>query len=147
VLILGAFLAGAIVSLLRQPEGAELVHQLDAIGFGFFIPIFFIMVGVDFNLTVLMESPQALVLVPILLFAAILVKILPTLVFHMNFTCRETIGAGVLFSARLSLIIAASAIGLRLGVISETVNSPIILVAIITVAAAPLIFNRVIPKL
>jgi Kef-type K+ transport system membrane component KefB len=146
-IILGAFLAGAIISLLRQPEDANLVHQLDAIGFGFFIPIFFIMVGVDFNLTVLMESPQALVLAPILLVAAILVKILPSMVFRLNFTWRETLGAGSLLSARLSLIIAASAIGLRLGVISESVNSAIILVAIVTVALAPLIFNRIMPKL
>jgi len=145
-IILGAFLAGAIVSLLRQPEDAELVHQLDAIGFGFFIPIFFIMVGVDFNLAVLMESSQALILVPILLLAAILVKILPAFVFRLSFTWRETLGAGTLLSARLSLIIAASAIGLRLGVISESVNSAIILVAIITVAAAPLIFNRLVPR-
>lgn len=145
-IILGAFLAGAIVSLLRQPEDADLVHQLDAIGFGFFIPIFFIMVGVDFNLAVLMESPQAIVLVPILLLAAILVKILPALVFRLNFGWKETFGAGSLLSARLSLIIAASAIGLRLGVISEPVNSAIILVAIITVASAPLIFTRIMPK-
>ncbi len=145
-IILGAFLAGAIISLLRRPEDADLVHQLDAIGFGFFIPIFFIMVGVDFNLSVLMESASALILVPVLLIAAILVKILPALVFRLNFSWRETLGAGTLLSARLSLIIAASAIGLRLGVISESVNSAIILVAIITVASAPLIFNRIIPK-
>jgi Trk K+ transport system NAD-binding subunit len=78
--------------------------------------------------------------------AAILVKILPSLVFRLNFSWRETFGAGTLLSARLSLIIAASAIGLRLGVISESVNSAIILVAIITVAAAPLIFTRIMPK-
>jgi Kef-type K+ transport system membrane component KefB len=145
-IILGAFLAGVIVSLLRQPEDADLVHQLDAIGFGFFIPIFFIMVGVDFNLTALMESSQVWVLVTLLLVAAVLVKIFPSLVFRLSFNWRETLGAGTLLSARLSLIIAASAIGLRLGVISESVNSAIILVAIITVAFAPLIFNRIVPK-
>jgi Trk K+ transport system NAD-binding subunit len=45
------------------------------------------------------------------------------------------------------LIIAASAIGLRLGVISEVLNAEIILVAIVTVSTAPLIFNRLIPML
>jgi Kef-type K+ transport system membrane component KefB len=40
-IIVGAFLAGAIVSLLRTPEDRELSRQLEAIGFGFFIPIFF----------------------------------------------------------------------------------------------------------
>jgi len=145
-IILGAFLAGAIVSLLSTNEDSETMHQLESFGFGFFIPIFFIMVGVDFNLDALLASSQALLLLPILLLAAIVVKVVPSLVFRLNFNWRETLGAGALISARLSLIIAASAIGLRLGVISEPVNAAIILVAIITVTIAPLIFVRVIPE-
>ncbi|HBX69968.1 MAG TPA: hypothetical protein DEH25_11490 [Chloroflexi bacterium] len=145
-IILGAFLAGAIVSLLRRPEDEELSHQLDAIGFGFFIPIFFIMVGVDFNLKAMLDSPRALILVPFLVIAAFGVKLIPALIFRLNFGWRETLGAGALLSARLSLIIAASAIGLRLGVISEAINADIILVAILTVTIAPLIFLRTIPE-
>jgi len=145
--ILGAFMGGAIISLLRRPEDEGLVHQLESIGFGFFIPIFFIMVGVEFNLDALLSSPQALILVPILLMAAYFVKFLPSLVFRLRFSGRETLGAGALLSSRLSLIIAASAIGLRLGVISEPVNAAVILVAIITVTLSPLIFLRLIPGL
>ncbi len=145
-IILGAFLAGAIVSLLSTQEDTETMHQLESFGFGFFIPIFFIMVGVDFNLEALVSSSQALLLLPILLVAAILVKVLPSLVFRLNFSWRETLSAGALLSARLSLIIAASAIGLRLGVISEPINAAIILVAIITVTIAPLIFVRTAPE-
>ncbi len=144
-LILGAFLAGAVLSLLRTPDDAGLGHKLEAIGFGFFIPIFFIMVGVGLNLTALADSPQAIWLVPLLLGAAIVVKLVPALVFRLSFSWRETMAAGVLLSARLSLIIAASAIGLRLEVISESVNAAIILVAILTVTLAPLIFGRLIP--
>ena len=144
-IILGAFLAGAIVSLLSTNEDTETMQQLESFGFGFFIPIFFIMVGVDFNFEALVSSSQALLLLPILLIAAILVKVLPSLVFRLNFSWRETLSAGTLLSARLSLIIAASAIGLRLGVITEPVNAAIILVAIITVTLAPLIFVRTAP--
>lgn len=144
--ILGAFLAGAIVALLRTPEDADLIPKLDAIGFGFFIPIFFIMVGVDFNLEALLSSPQAMWLAPVLLLAAIVVKIAPTFVMRLNFSWREVWAAGSLLSARLSLIIAASAIGLRLGVISEPVNAAIILVAILTVTGAPMVFMRLVPE-
>ncbi|HEY61644.1 MAG TPA: hypothetical protein G4N95_03250 [Anaerolineae bacterium] len=144
--ILGAFLAGAIIALVKKPDDTELVHQLEAVGFGFFIPIFFIMVGVDFNLMALLSSSQALILVPILLIAAAVVKFIPSLLFRLSFSWREAFGAGVLLSARLSLIIAASAIGLRLGVISESVNAGIILVAIISVIIAPLLFNRLLPS-
>ena len=66
-IILGAFLAGAIIGLLRTADDIELGYQLNAIGYGFFIPIFFIKVGVEFNLPVLAPSPGALLLVPFLL--------------------------------------------------------------------------------
>ncbi len=145
-IILGAFLAGAVIALLKTKRDVELVHQLEAVGFGFFIPIFFIMVGVDFNLRALLASSEALLLVPLLLIAAVLVKILPALFFRLSFGWREALGAGALLSARLSLIIAASAIGVRLNVISESVNSAIILVAILSVIIAPLLFNKLVPK-
>jgi len=145
-IILGGFLAGAIVSMLRQPEDQDLVDKLESIGFGFFIPIFFIKVGINFNLEILFSSKSGLLLVPLLLFGALLVKFVPALLFRRVFTWRETIAAGALLSARLSLIIAASAIGLQIGVITESVNSAIILVAILTVTLAPLAFVRLIPK-
>jgi Kef-type K+ transport system membrane component KefB/Trk K+ transport system NAD-binding subunit len=145
-IILGAFLAGAIVSLLRTPEDEELSPQLEAIGFGFFIPIFFITVGIEFNLKVLLNSPGSLLVVPILLLAAFLVKFIPTLLFRREYGWRETLAAGSLLSARLSLIIAASAIGLRLGIIAESVNAGIILVAILTVTIAPPLFLRILPE-
>lgn len=144
-IILGAFLAGAIISLLKRPEDSELSHQLDSIGYGFFIPIFFIMVGVDFNLSSLISSPSALLLVPLLVAAAAVVKLLPSLLYRLSFSWKETLGAGTLLSSRLSLIIAASAIGLRIGVISEPFNAAIILVAIITVVIAPPLFIKLIP--
>ena len=144
--ILGAFLAGAIISLLKPPEDSELVHQLDSIGYGFFIPIFFIMVGVDFNLSSLISSSSALLLVPLLLVSAAAVKLLPALVFKRVFSWKQTLAAGTLLSSRLSLIIAASAIGMRIGVISEPFNAAIILVAIITVVIAPPLFVKLVPR-
>ena len=145
-IIVGAFLAGAIVALLRTPEDRELSSQLEGIGFGFFIPIFFIMVGVDFNLPALLSSTGALLSVPLLLGAAIAVKIIPALVFTLNHTWREALAAGILMCPRLSLIIAAAAIGEKLGIIDESVNAAIVLVAIVTVTASPLAFLRVFPN-
>jgi Kef-type K+ transport system membrane component KefB/Trk K+ transport system NAD-binding subunit len=145
-IILGAFLAGAVLSLLRTPEDERLSNQLEAIGFGFFIPLFFIQVGLAFDLSALLASPSAALLVPVLVAAAVAVKLIPSLLFRTVFPWRETLAAGALLSARLSLIIAASAVGLRLGMISEPVNAAIILVAIVTVTFAPLVFNRLAPS-
>ncbi len=144
--ILGAFLAGAIISLLSTPADSDVASQLETIGYGFLIPIFFITVGIDFDLAVLFTSAQDLILVPVLTIVAILVKLLPALLLRTNFSLRESFAGGALLSSRLSLIIAASAIGTRLNVISPQVNSAIILVAILTVTISPLIFIRFAPS-
>lgn len=144
-IILGAFLAGAVLSLINQGEKAGLHDKLDAIGYGFFIPIFFINVGVNFDLRALLSSPAAMLLLPLLILAAYAVKFVPALVFRSLFSWRETLAAGALLSSRLSLIIAASAIALELGMIASATNSAVILVAIVTCVVSPLLFGRILP--
>lgn len=143
--ILGAFLAGVIVSLSQRGHESVLREKLDAIGYGFFIPIFFIMVGANFDLRALLVSPTALLLVPLLIGAAYVVKLLPALLFRALFPWRETIAIGVLLSSRLSLIIAASAIALELNIITPATNSAIILVAVVTCTFSPILFGRILP--
>ncbi len=144
-IILGAFLAGAIISLLADREGSQLHMKMEAIGFGFFVPIFFIMVGVSFDLPALLSSPRALLLVPLLLAVAYAIKILAGLLYRLNFSWRETLAAGMLLSSRLSLIVAAAAIALDLGIINEATNSAIILIAIVSCTLSPVLFNRLLP--
>jgi Kef-type K+ transport system membrane component KefB/Trk K+ transport system NAD-binding subunit len=145
--ILGAFLAGACVALLMTPEDKQISTQLESIGYGFLIPIFFIKVGIDFNLSALFNSSRAMLLVPVLIVAAIAVKVLPALLFRLRYSLKESLSAGALLSARLSLIIAAAAVGLRLGVISEATNAAILLVAILTVTLAPVAFSLLMPSI
>ncbi len=144
-LILGAFLAGAVAGLVAGTEDDNAKEKLDAIGYGFFIPIFFIMVGVEFNLDALYSSPQALLLLPLLLIGAYAVKVIPALVLRRQFSWRQTLGAGFLLSSRLSLIIAAASIALNIGAISEAINAAIILLAIISCTLSPVFFNRLYP--
>jgi Kef-type K+ transport system membrane component KefB/Trk K+ transport system NAD-binding subunit len=144
-LILGAFLAGAVAGLVAGPDDDNAKEKLDAIGYGFFIPIFFIMVGVEFNLNALFASPQALLLVPLLLVGAYIVKVVPALLLRRQFSWRQTIGAGFLLSSRLSLIIAAASIALNIGAISEAINAAVILLAVISCTLSPVFFNRIYP--
>lgn len=144
--ILGAFLAGVIISLLAEGEGSILREKLDAIGYGFFIPIFFIMVGVGFDLPALLNSRSTLLLVPLLIGIAYVVKFAAALLYRLKYSWRETLAAGALLSSRLSLIIAAAAIGLEMGLITDAVNSGIILVAVITCTVSPILFNRLAPE-
>jgi Trk K+ transport system NAD-binding subunit len=143
-IILGAFLAGVIISLLSKKDDSIYFEKIDAIGYGFLIPIFFIMVGVGFDLQALLNSGSAMLLVSILIIIAFAVKLIPSLIYRFLFSWRETLAAGLLLSSRLSLIIAAAAIGLELGLISSAVNSAVILIAILSCTISPILFNRLI---
>lgn len=143
--ILGAFLAGAILSVSMQGQETPLHDKLDTIGYGFFIPIFFISVGSKFDLRALLASPTALLLVPGLIVVVYLVKLLPALLLRSRFSWRETLAAGSLLSSRLSLIIAASAIALELGLITPATDAAMILVAIVTCTVSPMLFLRILP--
>jgi trk system potassium uptake protein TrkA len=144
-MILGAFLGGALLSLLTDRGKSDLHHKLDVFGYAFFIPIFFITVGVRFDLAAVLESPQTLLLVPVLLVLAYAIKLAASLLFRISHSWRATLAGGVLLSSHLSLEIAVAAIGLELGVIDQATNSAIILMAIVTATVSPLIFNRIAP--
>jgi len=144
-MILGAFLAGSVVALLGGSGLAALRSKFDAIGFGFFIPLFFLTVGINFNFLSLVKDPKMITLVPVLLISAYVVKIIPGLVLKAGFTWRETFAGGLLLSSRLSLIIAAAGIGLRLGAINETTTAVFILAAAVTSTVSPVLFNSLIP--
>lgn len=143
--ILGAFLAGAIVRQARGDDRQIFEEKLDAIGYGFFIPLFFILVGARFELSALSGARTAVLLVPVLVVAAYAVKFIPTLVFKAAFSWSETLGAGALLSSRLSLIIAAAAIARQLDMISSATNSALVLVALVTCTLSPVLFARFVP--
>jgi len=143
-IILGAFLAGVMVSLLLKKDAGEVYEKLDAIGYGFLIPIFFIMVGVRFDIRDIL-SVNALLLVPIILILMYLVKIIPSLIYTFFFGVKHAVASGVILSARLSLIIATSTIAAEEGLISHTTSSAILLVAILTCVISPAVFNKMIP--
>jgi Kef-type K+ transport system membrane component KefB/Trk K+ transport system NAD-binding subunit len=144
-MILGAFLAGSVIALLGGSGLAALRNKFDAIGFGFFVPLFFLSVGINFNFVSLVKSPKMIYLAPTLLISAYVVKILPSLVFKLGFSWRETFAGGILLSSRLSLIIAAAGIGLRLGAIDESTTAAFILTAAVTSTFSPVLFNSLLP--
>ena len=140
VILLGAFLTGMLLSLFLHKGRSLLLIKLDGLGYGFFIPIFFIMVGVKFDPSSLNEFEYTLI--PLLLIMLVLlftVKTIPSFLFASQYGIRKTISAGFLLSSRLSLIIAASAIGLDLGVISPGLNASFIIMAVATCFLGPLL--------
>ena len=108
--ILGAFLAGALFTFVFRDRGV-LEEQLSSFGYGFFIPVFFINVGIEFPLDELGSADvlgNALALIGV----AFLIKIVPSLLLiPFGFRLREALGAGVLLAGQLSVIIALADLG------------------------------------
>jgi len=130
--ILGAFLAGVIVSLLRTPDDTDLTHQLDCHGLVFSFRSFLSWLACASTWRPLLTSTQAMVLVPVLRVPPSSSTIAIACSAAGVWMARSVVRRRVAFAPSRS-IIAASAIGMRLGVISESVTPSIILIAIITV--------------
>lgn len=142
--ILGAFLAGVLVSLLAPNQ--ELIHKLDSFGYGFLIPIFFVMVGVKLNLWTLFGDPKLLIMIPLLLTGLLFSKLLPAYLLKIWYDTRKVVASGFLLTSTLSLVIAAAAIGENLKIITSQMSGALILAAVITSIIAPVIFKKLFPK-
>lgn len=119
--ILGTFLAGATVSLLdRDPAGThrEFPAKLQAIGFGFLVPYFFVSTGMSLDVAGFTHGVATLSRVPVFLGALLLVRAVPALVFYRRaLSLRLVLAAGLLQATSLNLPIVGGAIGVDLHLI------------------------------
>ncbi|PZS34396.1 MAG: sodium:proton antiporter, partial [Pseudonocardiales bacterium] len=133
--ILGAFLAGAVVSLVDRDSSSHphLRTKLDAIGFGFVVPVFFISSGIKLDLTGLMHSPGALIRVPVFLVILLIVRGVPALLSLRQLGGRATLAVGLLQATSLPFLVTATQIGLVLGKISTVTAAAIVCAGLLSV--------------
>jgi Kef-type K+ transport system membrane component KefB len=139
--ILGAFIAGAIVSLADRDE--VMTHpafrrKLEAVGFGVFIPAFFVTSGVRFDLDALTASASNLLMVPIFLAALLAVRGAPALMYRRVLDARHTGVAALMQATSLPFIVAATAIGIDLGLIDAAGSAALIGAGLLSVLLFPL---------
>lgn len=144
--LLGAFLAGLLVSTLIGERREHLIHKMDAVGFGFLIPIFFVMVGVNFDIRVLFGNPAALAFVPLLLIVLLAIKALPALLLRLWYPWRLTLAGSALLTSQMSVTVAFSAVLLDNGMISEPIHAAVVLAAILTAILGPVVYTRLLPE-
>ncbi|MGZ4703832.1 MAG: cation:proton antiporter domain-containing protein, partial [Acidimicrobiales bacterium] len=115
--LLGAFAAGVVVRLLSQGDDGEVVRvKLEAIGFGFLVPIFFIVSGMQFDVDALLSSPSTLLRLPLFLVLFLVVRGIPALVLYRRDLPRDQLVPLALFSATgLPLIVVITGIGVDTG--------------------------------
>src|SRR3954452_4748312 len=138
--ILGAFAAGAILTLVDRDAfmtPPQFRAKLDAVGFGVFIPVFFVASGIRFDLNALLDHPSNLVKVPIFLAALFLVRGLPALLYRGFVGARRTAVAAVLQSTSLPFIVAATTIGQELGLLDGAQSAALIAAGLLSVLIFP----------
>ena len=138
--ILGAFIAGAIISLVdrdRAMTHPDFRHKLEAAGFGIFIPVFFVTTGVKYDLDALTAHASTLLHVPIFLAALVVVRGLPALLYR-SVIPRERLPVAVLMQATsLPFIVAATAVGLALHVVTPANAAALIAAGLLSVVIFP----------
>ena len=144
--ILGAFLAGAMFTFVFRDPG-PLEEPLNGFSFGFFIPVFFINVGIEFPLDEL-SDPQVLGEALTIIGVAFAVKLLPSLLLVLRrFSIREAIASGMLLAGELSVIIALAELGLSLGLLSTGQRAGAIMLVAVSAVVSPIAFRMLAPPL
>lgn len=139
--ILGAFIAGAILGAIDRDQmmtHPQFRHKLEAVGFGVFIPFFFIASGLRFNLAALFANPATLALVPVFLVALLIVRGVPALLYRSTLSSSQTIAAGLLQATSLSFIVVAAQIGMELGQLNEATGAALVAGGLLSVLIFPL---------
>jgi Kef-type K+ transport system membrane component KefB len=138
--ILAAFIAGAVLKLLDRD--VMMTHpnfhlKLEAIGFGLFIPVFFVSSGVTFDLKALFANPSAILRIPLFLAALLVVRGIPALLYRPVIGTRLSAIAAFLQATSLPFIVAASAIGMQLGTIDRVTGAALVAAGLLSVLIFP----------
>jgi Kef-type K+ transport system membrane component KefB len=139
--ILGAFLAGAIIKLLDRDQ--TITHplyrqKLEAVGYGVFVPVFFVATGVRFDLDALFANATNLARVPIFVAALLVARGLPALLYKSLTSRRQTLAAALLQATSLSFLVVAGQIGVQLDLLRPAVYAALVAAGLLSVLLFPL---------
>jgi Kef-type K+ transport system membrane component KefB len=137
--ILGAFLAGLVLSLLdrRPQEHPRLRTGLDAIGFGFLVPVFYVASGLQLDVSGLLSGGEALLQVAGLVVALLVVRGAPALLHLPTLGLRRSLAAGLLQATSLPFLVTAAMVGRELGLVTPTTATALVTSGVVSVAVFP----------
>lgn len=137
--ILGAFMAGAVVGLLDRDASThpQFRLKLDAVGYGFLIPVFFVSSGLGLDVGGLFDSPDTLARVPVFVLVLLAVRGVPTLLYLGAFGVRRTVAAALLQATSLPFIVTATQIGVLTGRLDVVTAAGLVCAGLVSVLLFP----------
>ncbi|MEU9978870.1 cation:proton antiporter [Streptomyces sp. NPDC051014] len=146
--ILGAFLAGALIGFL-DTDASSHPHfrvKLEAIGYGFLIPVFFVTSGIRLDLRGLFASPSALLRVVLFTVALLVSRALPALLYRKTFTRRQLLANGLLMATSLPVIVSATQIGMAENLITPVNGAALTCAGVLSVMIFPVLAVRLLQR-
>ncbi|MFB7651906.1 MULTISPECIES: cation:proton antiporter [unclassified Streptomyces] len=145
--LLGAFAAGVLTRLVLHraaPDSSgEVLGKVEAMGFGFLVPLFYVVTGIEFDLDALLHDPGALLLVPGFLLLVLLVRGVPVYLLAPKDLGRPDRAALALFASTcLPLVVAITTIGVDQRLIGSDEAASLVGAAMISVLLLPLVAMR-----
>lgn len=138
--LLGAFVAGIVLTVADsddRPNQRRFHGKLHAIGYGFLVPVFFIVTGVQFDLRSLLASPSALALLPALIAAILVVRAGPALLFRGRVGTRPAAAAGLLQATTLTFPVVVAQLGRSLSLLTPATAAALIGAGLLSVLLFP----------
>jgi len=129
-ILIAGFAVGLLVASIGGPK--RLSTQVTGIAAGFFVPLFFVVLGAELDLRGLFQRPSTLELTVLLLAANVAIHLLGAL------ATQQSPGAGLAATAQLGLPAAVATVGLHLGTLSSPQAAAILLAALGTIALCPI---------
>ena len=142
-MLLGAFIAGIVYRLYTgagapEDELAVMETKLEAVSFGYVVPIFFVVTGVKFDLSAL-AAPTAMLKIPLFVLALLLVRGIPVLLYRKDITdSRSLLSLAFLSATGLPLIVAITTIGVSMGEMRSSTAAALVGAGMISVILFPL---------
>jgi len=139
-IIFAAFTAGVVLKLVDpdlMSARSNVRPKLEALGFGLFVPMFFVTSGLQFNLRALMSSPASIALVPVFFAALLVIRGLPAVMYRPTLGTRRALAAGLLQATSLGFIVVAAQIGMELGMLTQGAGAALIAAGLSSVMILP----------
>jgi Kef-type K+ transport system membrane component KefB len=138
--LLGAFVGGVVLNIADsddRPTQERYQGKLRAIGYGFLVPVFFIVTGVQFDVKSLFASPTPLALMPALVVGILIVRAAPAVLYRRQLGTRPAVAAGLLQATTLTFPVVVAEVGRSLGLLTSATAAALVGAALLSVLIFP----------